>query len=119
MARETATATKLDSEQQSAAAAAGQQPTVKWDDANLRSTYANVANVSSTREEVILLFGINQAWARGQSQVTVQLTDRVILSPFAAKRLATLLNGVVGEYEKRFGSLDPQQRANPSSDTVQ
>jgi hypothetical protein len=79
---------------------------IKWDDSNMRSSYANVCNVTSTREEVVMLFGINQAWNRGQKEVTIQLTDRVIISPYAAKRLAMLLNGVVKEYEKRFGELN-------------
>jgi hypothetical protein len=78
---------------------------IKWDDANMRSSYANVCNVTSTREEVVLLFGINQAWIRGQKEVTIQLTDRIIISPYAAKRLVGLLDGVVQEYEKRFGTL--------------
>ena len=79
---------------------------IKWDDSSMRSTYANVCNVTSTREEVVLLFGINQAWNRGQKEVTIQLTDRIIVSPYAAKRLCTLLDGVVKEYEKRFGALN-------------
>ena len=81
---------------------------IKWDDANMKSSYANVCNVTSTREEVVMLFGINQAWNRGQKEVTIQLTDRIIISPYAAKRLATLLEGVVKEYEKRFGALNTE-----------
>src|ERR671925_1634069 len=79
---------------------------IKWDDASMRSSYANVCNVTSTREEVVLLFGMNQAWNRGQKEVTIQLTDRIVVSPFAAKRLSMLLQGVVNEYEKRFGTLN-------------
>ena len=79
---------------------------IKWDDANMRSSYANVCNVTSTREEVVMLFGINQAWNRGQKEVTIQLTDRIIISPYAAKRMVMLLDGVVKEYEKRFGALN-------------
>ena len=86
-------------------AAATGTPQIKWDDSNMKSSYANVCNVASTREEVVLLFGINQAWHGGQQEVTVQLTDRIILTPFAAKRLSMLLANVVGEYEKRFGPL--------------
>jgi hypothetical protein len=78
---------------------------IKWDDANMKSSYANVCNVTSTREEVVMLFGINQAWNRGQKEVTIQLTDRIIISPYAAKRLAMLLDGVMKEYESRFGTL--------------
>jgi Protein of unknown function (DUF3467) len=90
-----------------AADAKAQQDTkIKWDDSNMKSAYANVCNVTSTREEVVMLFGINQAWNRGQKEVTIQLTDRIIISPYAAKRLVTLLDGVVKEYEKRFGALN-------------
>ena len=85
-------------------------PTVRWDDADLKSSYANVCNVSSTREEVVLSFGINQAWERGQTEVKVQLSHRIILSPFVAKRLADLLNNVVREYEARFGPLQAEGR---------
>jgi len=85
---------------------AGTTRRIRWEDSNLRSSYANVCNVLSTREEFLLLFGINQAWERGQQELTIQLTDRVILSPFAAKRLAQLLAEVVKQYEARFGPLE-------------
>ena len=79
---------------------------IKWDDTSMKSAYANVCNVTSTREEVVMLFGMNQAWNRGQKEVTIKLTDRIVISPYAAKRLSMLLDGVVKEYEKRFGSLN-------------
>jgi hypothetical protein len=84
----------------------GGSPKINWDDANMRTAYANVCNVASTREEVVVLFGTNQAWKGVEEEVTVQLSDRVILSPFAAKRLAVLLNNVIQQYESRFGTLD-------------
>jgi hypothetical protein len=84
----------------------GALPKVKWDDSSMRTSYANVCNVASTREEVTLLFGTNQTWHGNMKEVSVHLTDRIILSPFAAKRLSLLLGGVVGEYEKRFGTLE-------------
>jgi hypothetical protein len=84
--------------------AAGEQKIV-WDDSNMRSVYANVTNVAGGREEVVLLFGMNQAWRAEQKEVKVQLTDRVILSPFAAKRLSVLLDNVLRDYEKRYGQL--------------
>jgi len=78
---------------------------IKWDDSKMQSTYANVCNVASTREEVILFFGTNQAWNPTESELTVEVSDRVILSPFAAKRLSLLLNNTLNEYESRFGEL--------------
>jgi hypothetical protein len=83
---------------------------VRWDDADLKSSYANVCNVSSTREEVVLVFGTNQAWERGQPEIRVGLSHRIILSPFAAKRLADLLTNVLREYEGRFGVLNLEPR---------
>ena len=83
---------------------------IKWDDSNMKSSYANVCNVTSTREEVVMLFGMNQAWNRGQKEVTIQLTDRIVISPYAAKRLSMLLGGVVKEYENRFGPLNIEQQ---------
>jgi hypothetical protein len=85
-------------------------PKIRWDDSNMKSSYANVCNVSFTREEVVLMFGINQAWNREQQEVAVQLTDRIILSPFAAKRLAGLLAGAIREYEARFPALEVEAR---------
>ena len=84
-------------------------PNVRWDDSKMTSTYANVCNVSSTREEVTLLFGTNQSWYTGQQELAIQLSDRIILNPFAAKRLSLLLNNIIKEYESRFGELQMEQ----------
>jgi hypothetical protein len=84
---------------------------VRWDDSNMKSSYANVCNVTSTREEVVLLFGMNQAWNRGQKEVVIQLTNRIVVSPYAAKRLSLLLGNVVKEYENRFGALNIESGA--------
>ena len=83
----------------------GSVPKLNWDDSKMRSTYANVCNVSSTREEVTLLFGTNSTWHTGQKEVSISLSDRIILNPHAAKRLSTLLNNVISEYETRFGPV--------------
>ena len=81
-------------------------PKVDWDDSKMRTTYANVVNAASSREEVSIFFGTNQTWNIDDSrEVTVQLSDRMILSPFAAKRLWVLLGAVLKQYEQRFGTL--------------
>lgn len=85
---------------------AARQMKIVWDDSNMRSVYANVSNVAGGREEIVLLFGMNQSWHAGQKEVKVQLTDRIVLSPFAAKRLSLLLNNVLTDYEKRYGKLE-------------
>jgi len=80
-------------------------PSIRWDDSRMQSAYANVCHVASTREEVVLLFGINQAWHAGQQEIPIQLSSRIIISPHVAKRLATLLTNVLTEHEARFGPL--------------
>jgi hypothetical protein len=84
----------------------GAAPKVKWDESGMKTSYANVCNVASTREEFTLLFGTNQTWSADRNEVSVNLSDRVIMSPYAAKRLSMLINNVVAEYERRWGPLD-------------
>jgi hypothetical protein len=78
---------------------------INWDESQMKTSYANVCNVTSTREEVTLLFGTNQTWLSGQNSLNIQLTNRIILNAFAAKRLTLLLNQIVADYEARFGEL--------------
>ena len=84
--------------------------TVQWIDKNMATHFANVVNVQSTREQVDLFFGTNQTWnVAGSGQVAVDLTNRIILTPYAAKRLWTVLGGVLREYESRHGALDVER----------
>lgn len=84
---------------------APQTTKIRWDGSRMQSTYANVCNVTSTREEVTMLFGTNQAWNPAQGELTVELSNRIILNPYAAKRLAAAITNVMKEYESRFGPL--------------
>ncbi len=85
----------------------GRDAQVRWDDSRMATAFANVVNVQSTREQVDLFFGTNQTWnIQNERAVTVELSNRVILSPFAAKRLWIVLGGVLREYEQRYGTLD-------------
>ncbi len=83
-------------------------PKVIWDDSKMKTSYANVCNVLGTREEITLLFGTNQAWQGGRREVTVALSDRIVLSPYAAKRLVQMLDQGLREYEHRYGELKLQ-----------
>lgn len=103
-----ATSSKKDSEAPAEEGGAPDMPTkVIWDDSKMQTTFANVVNVLSTREEFTMLFGTNQTWnVAGSKELTVGLSNRVVLTPFAAKRLASLLNARIQEYENRFGELN-------------
>ena len=79
---------------------------VNWDDSKMVTTFANVVNVLVTREELTLLFGMNQTWNTSQSkELTVQLSKRIVLTPYAAKRLLPLLTARMRDYETRVGPL--------------
>jgi hypothetical protein len=82
-------------------------PTVVWDDSRMTTSFANVVNIQSTQEQVDLFFGTNQTWnAAGLGRdVKVELTDRIIMSPVAAKRMWIALGGVLKEYEARYGEM--------------
>ena len=95
-------------------------PTVDWDDSSMISSYANVVNASSTREEVTLFFGTNQTWNPGaERKFKVRLQDRIVLNPHAAKRLWVLLGAILSEYENRFGaiSIDGAGKSDASAPT--
>jgi hypothetical protein len=69
--------------------------------------FSNVVNIQSTREQVDLFFGTNQTWnATDDRPLSIELSNRLILSPYAAKRLSIALNGVLREYEQRYGALE-------------
>jgi len=78
----------------------------KWKVDGLKSSYVDFANANSTREEVVLNFGVNAAWDRSQAEVEIDLSHRIVMSPFAAKRLSNLLVRLVSEYEARYGRLE-------------
>ena len=95
---------KVDTKPAQAATVKSQQG-VKLDTSNLKSSYCNVCNATSTREEVVLNFGINQNWDLAQPELDIALQHRIILSPHAAKRVQDLLNNLLKEHETRYGEL--------------
>jgi hypothetical protein len=89
-----------------AQAPAVREAQLRWDDQKMATTFANVVNIQSTREQVDLFFGTNQTWnAANEKTLTIELSNRIILSPFAAKRLSVALDNVMREYESRYGAL--------------
>jgi len=86
----------------------GTGPTkVNWDDSDMASSYANVVNAFSTREEFTLLFGTNQTWSLGEDKsVNIKLSNRLVMNPLVAKRMHLLIGRLLEEYESRYGTLE-------------
>lgn len=80
---------------------------VEWLEDRMATHFANVVNVQGTREQVDLFFGTNRTWnVEDGGAVSVELSNRIILTPLAAKRLWTVLGGVLREHESRYGPLN-------------
>jgi len=78
---------------------------VPVDESHIVATYANFCRVTGTPEELIVDFGLNKQVA-GTSPETIQLTQRIIVNFFTAKRLAAALAMAVNRHEQAFGVLE-------------
>ena len=72
----------------------------------MKSLYVNATNVVAGREEVMVLMGVNRAWKMNQEKVDVDLAERVVMTPYTAKRLAIMLSATLKAYEAKFGTID-------------
>ena len=84
----------------------GRKARIRWDSSNVRSHYPKVLNVSTAQEEITLTFGGDRTRKAAQDEEGYQLSDRIVMSPFTAKRLVTRLNDVIRTYEAKFGPLE-------------
>ena len=100
--------------------AEAQQVRLELDDSQVEAAYANLCFVSSTAEEIILDLALNKNPLSDQNR-RVRISQRVILSPYTAKRLAGLLSAAVQRHEATFGVLetDVRKRIKPASEPTQ
>jgi hypothetical protein len=98
------------------AQADAQGATLRVHGRDVKTSYANICLLFSTREEVFLEFGLALPSAgENQQEANMLVSDRVIMSPVAAKRLAIALSQALQQYENAFGviPIEPAQ-AQPS-----
>ena len=93
------------------AAADQQQVQLQIDDSQAETTYSSTVRVSGTAEEINLDFA-GPIRPTGPKAATLKIEQRVILNPWAAKRLAVALGQAVQRYEQSYGplELDPRKR---------
>jgi hypothetical protein len=92
-----------------------QQPRpITVDDSNTVSSYANFCRVTGSPEELIVDFGMN-AQPMGTNDKPVDISQRIILNFFTAKRLLHALHVSVQRHEEVFGNIetDIQKRVKP------
>ncbi len=77
---------------------------------NMKTSYANAFQTHSTPEEILLSFGINQTLPSKEegvsADISLQLTDRIIMNHYTAKRLTLSLLQSIKEHEERFGVIE-------------
>jgi hypothetical protein len=95
---------------QPAAGQATQEVTLRLDERNLKSSYANAFRTNATAEEVMVDFGLNQvvppSKQGGQPEILFQVNERVIMNYFQAKRLALALGQIIRRHEEQFGEIE-------------
>jgi len=93
------------------AATKQQQMQLQIDDSQANTAYSSTARVWGSGEEIYLDFsqGLKPA---GQNAVRLKIDHRVVMNPWAAKRLAMTLGQTIARYEQTYGTLelDEQRR---------
>ena len=104
-------------EEPTPAAAPGQQVQqvqVQVDVSKMQAIYTNFfrLSLSSSTEEILMDVGLHTGIMIPGGMEPIQLTHRLVMNPYVAKRLIESLRQIVGRHEQAFGAIevDPQKR---------
>ena len=92
----------------------GEQIALKLDSSRTRGCYANFCRVTGTPEELIIDFGLNTQ-PMGVPTEPIEITERVVMNYFTAKRMMAALQMSLQRHEAAFGELETnvQKRVLP------
>jgi len=93
-----------------------QQFQLKIDDSTTPTTYSTTVRVWGTAEEINLDFAGPIRPGTSPQTAQLKIDQRVVLNPYAAKRLALALSQAVSRFEKTYGTLEldeKKRRINP------
>jgi len=95
------------------------QPQFATDASRISTVYTNFCRVSVTPEELILDFGLNTQLTPTPTAESIQLSHRVVMNFYTAKRVMNALLGVVSQHENSYGvlELDFNRRARSAATT--
>ena len=79
---------------------------LRLDETLLQSTYTNFVRVTGTAEEVILDVGLNKEQPQRGEQPQIEITQRIVVSFYTAKRLLNAIRMSVLRHEANFGTLE-------------
>ena len=84
---------------------AATQPEIILNETGANSAYSNFARVTATHEEVIIDFCLNpNPFHQGKQEINV--SQRLIMNFYTAKRLLTALAMTLQRHEGTFGSIE-------------
>jgi hypothetical protein len=75
------------------------------DESKAQSCYANFCRVTGSPEEVIIDFGMN-AYPLGASAKPVEVSQRIVVNFYTAKRLLGALYQTIQRHEEVFGPIE-------------
>ena len=78
---------------------------VPVDESHILATYANFCRVTGTPEELIVDFGLNKQVGPDVAD-PIEISQRLIVNFFTAKRLMAALHMAVQRHEAAFGVLE-------------
>jgi hypothetical protein len=79
---------------------------IPWHDPGIGSAYVNAFTISANRDEIVFLLGLKPARTSAADELTIQVSDRVVLAPSVARRLLEHLADCIRAYESTYGPLD-------------
>lgn len=83
---------------------------VHVDESKAQTVYVSGFRPTSTAEEVMLDVGLNLVRPTGNKEhpydLVFQVSNRLVMSYYSAKRLAITLNQVVRGFEQQFGAIE-------------
>jgi hypothetical protein len=82
-----------------------QNPTIQVDDSKVEANYANFCRVTGTPEEVIINFGLSPQ-PSGMTKHPIEVTQRIVMNFFTAKRVLHALQQTLERHEDAFGVLE-------------
>lgn len=93
------------------------QVQVQVDVSKMQAIYTNFfrLSLSSSTEEILMDVGLHTGIMIPGGMEPIQLTHRLVMNPFVAKRLIESLKQIISRHEQAFGALevDPQKRMRP------
>jgi hypothetical protein len=87
-----------------------QEIRIRVEDRGAATGYANAFRTNATAEEVMLDFGINSVVPatspEARPEILFQVSQRIVMNLYSAKRLAITLSQVIRRHEEQFGPLE-------------